>query len=74
MLGLEQVVPLLNSMQYPSVPRMIEPLKLSTVTLALKKKTDLNNGTLNETTARRTVARRVTRNPGVAGRIKPILQ
>jgi hypothetical protein len=38
----------------------------------LRKKTDLNRGTEKETTASRTVAVRVTKNPGVAGRRRPI--
>lgn len=44
------------------------PVTFSTVRDALRKNTDLSIGTLNETTASRTVAVRVTRKPGVAGR------
>lgn len=47
---------------------MMLPVMFSTVRDALRKNTDLSNGTLNETTASRTVAVRVTRKPGVAGR------
>jgi hypothetical protein len=68
MLGFVQVVPLFSSKQYPSVPRVIVPLKLSKLIEALRKKIDLRRGTLNETTARRIVAMSVTRKPGVAGR------
>jgi hypothetical protein len=45
----------------------MEPLIPSTARDAFRKKMALNHGTEKETTARRMVARRVTRNPGVAG-------
>jgi len=45
----------------------MEPLIPSTAREALRKNTDLNHGTEKETTARRIVATKVTRKPGVAG-------
>jgi len=71
--GFEQEVPLLNSKQYPSVPKVMFPLKPLTDMAAFRKKIDLKYGTQNETTAKRTVAARVTRKPGVAGRMRPIV-
>lgn len=71
--GLEQVVPLESSKQYPRVPNMIEPLYELTEILALRKKTDLIHGTPKDTSASKIVAVRVTIKPGVAGRIQPIL-
>ena len=56
-------------MQYPSTPKVMEPLIPSTEREALRKYIDLNQGTEKETTARRTVATKVTRKPGVAGLI-----
>ena len=69
-LGFEHVVPFDNCTQYPRVPKVIEPLIPWFWRDALRKKTDLKYGTENDTTARRTAARRVTRKPGVAGRIQ----
>jgi hypothetical protein len=48
----------------------MEPSIPSTEREALRKYIDLNQGTEKETTARRTVAIRVTRKPGVAGFIR----
>ena len=47
----------------------MEPSIPSTESEALRKYMDLNHGTEKETTARRTVAIKVTRKPGVAGLI-----
>jgi hypothetical protein len=63
------VVPLFNSRQYPRTPKVTEPLIPSTASEALRKNTDLNNGTEKETMARRMVAVKVIINPGVAGLI-----
>lgn len=63
---------LLTVKQYPRVPNVIDSSWPLVVIEALRKKTDLRMGTLKETTARRPVAMRVTRKPGVAGRIRPI--
>ena len=68
--GLEQVVPFCSSRQYPRTPKVIEPLTPDTAREALRKKMDLNHGTEKETMARRIVATRVTRKPGVAGFIE----
>jgi hypothetical protein len=68
--ALEQVVPLFSSRQYPRTPKVMEPSILSTESEALRRKMDLNHGTEKETMARRTVAIRVTMNPGVAGFIE----
>jgi Flp pilus assembly protein CpaB len=45
----------------------MEPSTPSTASEALRKNTDLNHGTEKVTTARRTVAIKVTIKPGVAG-------
>jgi hypothetical protein len=47
----------------------MEPSVPSTEREAFKKNTDLNHGTEKETTARRIVASKVMRKPGVAGLI-----
>jgi hypothetical protein len=52
----------------------MEPVTLSWVMVALRKKMDLKKGTQKETTARSTVAVKVQRKPGVAGRRQPIAQ
>ena len=71
--GLEHVVPFDdNSKQYPSVPSDIVPFSLPTVSEACRKETDLMMGTLKDAIAKRIVASRVTRKPGVAGRRQPI--
>lgn len=51
----------------------MEPLIPSTAREALRKYIDLNHGTEKETTARRMVAVKVTRKPGVAGLIGKIV-
>lgn len=50
----------------------MDPLAPFSVTEALRKKTDLMNGTQNETIARSMVAVSVTIKPGVAGRMQLI--
>lgn len=71
--GEEQVVPFENSKQYPNVPKVMVPFTPLEAMVALRKYTDLKYGTQNDTTARRIVAVSVQMNPGVAGRMKPIL-
>lgn len=72
MLGWEQVEFPCMSVQNPSVPKVIEPLIPVSASDALRKKTDLKYGTEKTTTARRAAATRVTKKPGVAGRMMPI--
>lgn len=50
----------------------MDPLTPFWLIEAVRKKTDLINGTQNETIARSMVAVKVTTKPGVAGRKKPI--
>ena len=54
------------------MPSVILPVCPDSVIVALRKKMDLRMGVLKETTASRIVAMRVTRKPGVAGRMMPM--
>ena len=65
-----QVVPFDKCRQYPSVPNVMLPDRPSTAKEALRKNTDLAYGTEKHTIARRIVAIKVTKKPGVAGRMK----
>lgn len=61
------------SVQNPRTPKVIEPETPVSASDALRKYTDLKYGTEKTTTARRAAAVKVTKNPGVAGRMMPML-